>query len=114
MEDLDALMQEAEQSAFGKPWEIRDSVGGPWHPISGIFDRRHVTALDQEGAAQTMRRVTLSIRAAELPRLFVVREGDLVRRALTTETYVVTDPQPDAGGGILLILGARVGGPAAP
>ena len=112
MEDLDALMVAAGQAAFAVPHEIAHAVGGPWYSIAGIFDRRWVEVLMEDGAPQNMRRVTLSVSMADLPVGFTPRKGDLVRQSgprTGLDLWQVMDLQPDSMGGAVLILGARAG-----
>lgn len=102
-EDLDALLVAEEQAAFGKAWQIARQSVGPWLDLSGVFDRRHVSSFEGEGAPQSSRHVTLSIRLTDLPPGFgEPRAGDQLRRGGTS--WQISACEPDAMGGAVLTL----------
>jgi hypothetical protein len=108
-EDLDALLVEAEQEAFGTTWTLTRPGGAPAF-VQGVFDRRHVEIQFSDGAPpQSAMRATLLVRLAEMPPGYAPAQGDLAQRA--TDVWQVADVQPDAMGGALLVLSARGGAP---
>nr|WP_314074878.1 hypothetical protein [uncultured Roseococcus sp.] len=110
-EDLDALLVAEEQAAFGKSWQIARQSAGPWRDLSGVFDRRHVSSFDAEGAPQSSRHVTLSIRLADLPPGYgEPRPGDQLRR--DGASWQISAYEPDAMGGATLTLVVQRGQPS--
>jgi hypothetical protein len=104
MIDFDALLSVPAMAAFAEPVMVR-RAGGSTFTVRGVFDRRHFTADMGDGPAQTLQRVTLAIRLAELPPGIILRAGDRVQRG-GVEYIIVAPPEVDAMGGALLILGA--------
>lgn len=115
MEDLDALLVQAEQEAFGTCWQIAQQSAGPWRDLSGRFERYHLTLPMEQGPAQSERRVTLSVALATAP--YEILPGYQIRgvrlvAGVTTPTgeyWQISEVQPDAMGGVLLVLGAARG-----
>lgn len=114
-EDLDALLVQAEQEAFGRCWQIAQQSAGPWRDITGTFDRYHLSLPMQEGPPQSERQVCLSVNLAAIP--YQVRPGFQVRGMRKVygllepagDYWQVTEVKPDAMGGALLVLGAARG-----
>ncbi len=99
-------------------------VGGARTIRRGIFDRLHLeVGMDGDGAPVSASRSQLGVAASEWG---APREGDAIEVRIrlgeavhidqppvpgdAVATYVVTEPQVDGAGGILLVLGARAAG----
>jgi hypothetical protein len=102
--DFDGLTSAAILAAFAVSGRVLFKRGHqPLMTIDGIFDRAQVEAMGEDGAAFSIKKTLLSVRAADFPPGVAPVAGDRVQ--IRGITFDVTDVQPDGMGWIVLPLG---------